>query len=118
MAVVVLKHYALCTHTHTHTHTHTAASGPPLNVQAEPGGAGSVLVSWTPPTGAVNSYIILYGPADTPPLSVRVTDSAATTHTIEGIAVETEYTVQMWAYIDLPSSLSNSATVYLDGERI
>ena len=87
-------------------------------MQAEPGGAGSVLVSWDPSTGAVDGYIILYGPADTLPLSMRVTDSTATTHTIEGIAVETEYTVQMLAYIDLPSSLSNSATVYLDGERI
>ena len=77
-------------------------------------------MTWTPPTGGVNGYVIVYGPtnaADTETLSVRVDDSAATTHTIEGIATEREYTVHMWAFLDLPSSLSNSDTVFLDGEN-
>ena len=113
--------YSQVTLSHTtHTHPHTAPSGPPLNVRAKPGGGGSVLVTWTPPTGGVNGYVIVYGPtnaADTETLSVRVDDSAATTHTIEGISTEREYTVHMWAFLDLPSSLSNSDTVFLDGEN-
>jgi hypothetical protein len=97
-------------------------SGPPLNVRAEPGGGGSVVVTWTPPTGEISGYIIVYGPKDAQPTetlsAVNVDNPAVTAHTLEDIAPETEYTVEMWAYLELPSSRSQPTTIHLDGENL
>ena len=97
----------------------TVPSGPPLNVRAEPGGGGSVVVTWTPPTGEISGYIIVYGPKDAQPTeTVNVDNPAVTAHTLEDIAPETEYTVEMWAYLELPSSRSQPTTIHLDGENL
>ena len=99
----------------------TVPSGPPTNVRAEPGGGGSVRVTWTQPSGKVSGYVIVYGPTNAPPTEtpspVNVEDPAAIDYTIEDIAPEIEFTIEMWAYLDLPSSSSNPTTIYLDGEN-
>lgn len=48
---------------------------------------------------------------------MNVDDPAAIDYTIENIAPEIEFTIEMWAYLDLPSSSSNPTTIYLDGEN-
>ena len=99
----------------------TVPSGPPLNVRAEPGGGGSVVVTWTPPTGEISGYIIVYGPTDAPPpetlSAVNVDNPAVTAYTLEDITPEREYTIEMWAYLELPSSRSQPTTIHLDGEN-
>ena len=96
---------------------YTAPSGPPLNVLAVTGGQGSVLVSWTIPIGGASGYVVMFYPTDDTEAitNVRVDDGIATSYTIENVETETEYTVQMLAYIHLPSDLSETTTVYLDG---
>ena len=73
---------------------------------------------WTPPTSGASGYLILYHPSNAPQqaLSEIVNDPSATDYLIEGVMAETEYTVQMVAYAELPTSLSINATVYLDGK--
>ena len=48
---------------------------------------------------------------------MNVDDLAAIDYTIENIAPEIEFTIEMWAYLDLPSSSSNPTTIYLNGEN-
>ena len=77
-----------------------------------------MLVSWTQPQGGASGYAVVYRPTSTPPsqaLHVRVEDAGATNYTIQSVETEANYTVQVLAYIHLPSSLSQAATVYLDG---
>ena len=91
----------------------TVPSGPPLNVHAEPGGGGNVVVSWTQPAGKISGYIIVYGSK-----AVNVDNPAVTAYTLEDITLETQYTVEMWAYLELPSSRSQPTTIYLDSENL
>ena len=61
--------------------------------------------------------MIVYRPSNSDQThSVQVDDAEATSYIIESVMTETEYTVQMIAYMELSTSLSNSATVYLDGK--
>jgi hypothetical protein len=77
-----------------------------------------VVVTWTPPTGEISGYIIVYGPKDAPPpetlSAVNVDNPAVTAYTLEDITPEREYTIEMWAYLELPSSRSQPTTIHLD----
>ena len=119
----LLRPHTVCQYGNTST-THeklsslTVPSGPPTDVQAEPGGRGSVRVNWTAPDSGASGYVIVYRPSSAPSnqtMSVQV-DTEATSYVIESVMTETEYTVQVLAYLELPTSLSSSATVYLDGK--
>ena len=99
----------------------TVPSGPPREVRAVPGGAGSVRVTWTHPPGGASGYVIFYSPSSPMAdhtLSVQVDDPEATSHTIQSMMTQTEYTIQMLAYAELSTALSDSTTVYLDGKCI
>ena len=80
-----------------------------------------MVVTWTPPTGEISGYIIVYGPKDAPPpetlSAVNVDNPAVTAYTLEDITPESEYTIEMWAYLELPSSRSQPTTIHLDGEN-
>ena len=94
----------------------TVPSGPPREVRAVPGGAGSVRVTWTHPPGGASGYVIFYSPSSPMAdhtLSVQVDDPEATSHTIQSMMTQTEYTIQMLAYAELSTALSDSTTVYL-----
>ena len=76
-------------------------------------------VTWTPPTGGADGYLIVYRPSVANPsesVSIRIDNATATSYLIENMAAETEYTIQMLAFAELPTSLSNSITIFLDGK--
>ena len=78
-------------------------------------------MSWTPPDSGASGYVIVYRPSNAPSnqtLSAQVDDAEATSYVIKSVMTETEYTVQVLAYMELPTTLSNGATVYLDGKSI
>ena len=119
MCIIIMISMKCMEHTFTHVHAHTVPSGPPTDVQAEPGASGSVHVSWTGPVSGATGYAIYYRPTNSPSDQtqfVLVNNGDATSYTVEGIKPETEYTVQMLTYAELPTTLSNTATVFLDGE--
>ena len=88
-----------------------------MEVQAVPGGSNSVHVSWTSPTSGANGYLILYRPtSEIHNETVRIDDSTATSYIIENVMGRVNYTIQMLAYLELSSSLSNIVEIELDGK--
>ena len=92
-------------------------SSPPMEVRVVPGGSNTVHVSWTPPTSGANGYLILYRPtSQVHNETVRIDNSTATSYIIESVMGQTVYTIQMLAYLELSTSLSNTVEIEIDGK--
>ena len=91
------------------------APSPPSGVTVSQNGLGSVLVSWTPPSGepAVTGYIIYYQQDG----GQRLSQSAGptdTTVTITGLMAGANYTVTMVATSStLPSNETEAVTIMI-----
>ena len=90
-------------------------SSPPMEVRAVSGGSNSVHVSWTPPTSGASGYLILYT-SEVHNETVRIDNSTATSYIMESVMGQIVYTIQMLAYLELSTSLSNIVEIELDGK--
>ena len=88
-----------------------------MEVQAVPGGGNSIRVSWTPPTSGANGYLILYRPTGgVHNETIRIDNSTARSYVIESVMGRVKYTIQILAYLELSTSLSNIVEIELDGK--
>ena len=74
--------------------------------------SSSITVSWSPPVGGADGYVILYYKKEENKKSLPVTKtSSLLTKLSEGHL----YTIRVLAYKDLPSLLSDPVLVKVDG---
>ena len=78
------------------------------------------MVSWSPPVGGAGGYVILYstdGDNNMSGMTQLVEGGTKTSSLITGLRGGQTYTIRMFAYKDLPSMLSDTIYVKLDGEK-
>ena len=85
-------------------------SGPPTNLSVKILSSSSLSVSWIPPIGVVEGYIIQYSGID--PLLINGRDTLS--DILEGLTKGMTYEFHVFAYRDLPSTEYNKVTVLLD----
>ena len=72
--------------------------------------SSSLSISWIPPAGVVEGYIIQYSGIDP-----QLINGDTLSYMLEGLTPGMIYQFSVFTYIDLPSSESNEVTVLLDG---
>ena len=97
-----------------------APSGPPVfkSVSASINST-NITVRWSPPVGGANGYVILYSTDGASNMtSVQLVMGGDKTSTLlTGLRGRQTYAIRMFAYKDLPSMLSDTINVNLDGEK-
>ena len=98
-----------------------APSGPPVLVGVTPSfNSYSIMVSWSPPVGGAGGYVILYstdGDNNMSGMTQLVKGGDKTSSLLTGLREGHTYTIRMFAYKDLPSMLSNTIYVKINGEK-
>ena len=90
------------------------APSPPSGVAVSQNGAGSIQVSWTPPSGQPNvtGYIIYYQQQDGGHTGSKMAGATATTTTITGLITGATYFISMVATSStLPSTATTSENI-------
>ena len=78
------------------------------------------MVSWSPPVGGAGGYVILYSTdhdGNMSGMTKLVEGGDKTSSLLTGLKGGQTYTIRMFAYKDLPSILSDTIYVKLDGEK-
>ena len=91
-----------------------APSGPPDDVVVSIKSSSSITVSWSPPVGGADGYVILYS---TEGASNMVEGGDQTSSLLTGLSEGQLYTIRVLAYKDLPSLLSDPVIVKIDGKE-
>ena len=78
--------------------------------------SSSITVSWSPPVGGADGYVILYSTEESSNMTQLVEGENQTNSLLTGLSEGFLYTIRMFAYKDLPSLLSNPVEVILDGK--
>ena len=78
--------------------------------------SSSVFVTWSPPLGGANGYVILYSAEEVSNLSQLVEGGDQTSSLLTGLSEGQLYTIRVFAYKDLPSLLSDPVQVMIDSE--
>ena len=73
--------------------------------------SSNVSISWVPPLGVVEGYIIHYSGVDP-----KLINEDTLNYVIEGLTQGMIYQLSVFAYRDLPSTAFNDVTVLLDGK--
>ena len=79
----------------------------------------NITVSWSPPVGGATGYVILYSTDGTSDkTSAQLVEGGnKTSSLLTGLRGEQTYAIRMFAYKDLPSMLSDTIYVNLDGKK-
>ena len=79
--------------------------------------SSSITVSWSPPVGGADGYVILYSTIDDEDnnLTQLVEGEDQTSSQLTGLSEGQLYTIRVLAYKDLPSLLSDPVLVRIDG---
>ena len=75
--------------------------------------SSSITVSWSPPVGGADGYVILYNEA-----TWLVEGGDQTSSLLTGLSEGQLYTIRMFAYKDLPSLLTDPVLVRFDGKEL
>ena len=97
-----------------------APSGPPTRVEVPMKSSYSIIVSWSPPVGGASGYVILYstdGASNMSGMTQLVEEGNKIRSLLTGLRVGQTYAIRMFAYKDLPSILSDTIFVQLNGEK-
>ena len=68
-------------------------------------------MSWLPPVGGADGYVILYSAEGTSNLTQLVEGGDQTSSLLTGLSEGQLYTIRVFAYKDLPSPLSDTVLV-------
>lgn len=97
-----------------------APLSPPTNITPEFLGSGNVKITWDPPEGPINGYQLFYEKVDGSNSDVKevvnITGSNVSYVTLFSLEAAATYVIYMLAYADLPSELSDSIYVTLNGQ--
>ena len=91
---------------------------PPTNITPEFLGSGNVKISWDPPDGPINGYQLFYNKVNDVKEVVNITGSNISYVTLFSLEAAATYVIDMLAYADLPTELSDSIYVTLNGQWI
>ena len=92
-----------------------APSGPPMDVKVSIYSSSSILVSWKPPVGGADGYVILYSASNMTHLIEQKTLNMSLLYFLnEGHL----YTIRVFAYKDLPSMPFDAGNIYFAGTYI
>ena len=80
--------------------------------------SSSITVSWSPPVGGADGYVILYSTDDEKDYDMTqlVEGVCQTSSLLTGLSEGQLYTIRVLAYKDLPSLLSDPVLVRIDGQ--
>ena len=94
-----------------------APSGPPVGVTASINSSSSITVSWSPSVGGADGYVILYSISTegSSNMTQLVEGGNQTSSLLTGLSENHLYTINVFAYKDLPSLLSAPVQLMLDG---
>ena len=95
-----------------------APFGPPANITPTFLGSGNVSLSWDPPDGPVYGYQLFYTQANGSEMGiVRMVNisNMNTSVILYGLEAAATYSIQMLAYADLPTTMSEAIEVTLNG---
>ena len=96
----------------------SAPSGPPDDVAVSIVSSSSITVSWSPPVGGADGYVILYSAEGTSNMTQLVEGGDLTSSLLTGLSEEQLYTIRVFAFNDLPSLLSDPVLVEIDGKLL
>ena len=92
-----------------------APSGPPMEVKVSIYSSSNILVSWKPPVGGADGYVILYSASNVTHLIEQRTLNMSLLYFLnEGHL----YTIRVFAYKDLPSMSFDAGNIYFAGADI
>ena len=77
--------------------------------------SSSITVSWSPPVGGADGYVILYSAEGASNMTQLVEGGDQTSSLLTGLSEGQLYTIRVFAYKDLPSLLSDPVLVRIDG---
>ena len=80
--------------------------------------ASSITVSWSPPVGGADGYVILYSAEGASNRTQLVEEEDQTSSLLTGLSEGQLYTIRAFAYKDLPSLLSDAVLVRIDGNKM
>ena len=92
-----------------------APSGPPDDVVVSINFSSSITVSWSPPVGGADGYVILYSAEGASNITQLVEGGDQTSSLLTGLSEGQLYTIRVFAYKDLPSLLSDPVLVKIYG---
>ena len=93
----------------------SAPRGPPMNVKVSIYSSSHILVSWSPPVGGADGYVILYSASNVTHMIEQRRQNMSLLHFLnEGHF----YTIRVFAYKDLPSMLFDAGNIYFAGTYI
>ena len=78
--------------------------------------SSSITVSWSPPVGGADGYVILYSTEGSSNMTQLVEGEDQTSSLLTGLSEGHLYTIRMFAYKDLPSLMSDYVQVMLDSK--
>ena len=93
-----------------------APSGPPDDVVVSIKSSSSITVSWSPPVGGADGYVILYSTEGASNMTQLVEGGDQTSSLLTGLSEGQLYTIRVLAYKDLPSLLSDLVQVKFEGK--
>ena len=93
----------------------SAPSGPPLNVLAMVQSLSNISVSWSPPVGGADGYIILYSAEGASNKTKEVEDQ--TSSLLTGLSEGQLYTISVFAYKNLNSQPSQPMKAVILGSK-
>ena len=73
-------------------------------------------MSWSPPVGGADGYVILYSTEGDSNMTQLVEGGDQTSSLLTGLSEGQLYTIRVSAYKDLPSLLSDPVLVRIDGQ--
>ena len=77
--------------------------------------SSSITVSWSPPVGVADGYVILYSAEGASNMTQLVEGGDQTSSLLTGLIEGQLYTISVFTYKDLPSLLSDPVLVRIDG---
>ena len=94
-----------------------APSSPPDDVVVSINSSSSITVSWSPPVGGADGYVIIYWDERASNMTQLVEGGDQTSSLLTGLSEGQLYTIRVvFAYKDLPSLLSDAVLVRIDGQ--
>ena len=92
-----------------------APSGPPMDVKVSIYSSSNILVSWKPPVGGADGYVILYSASNV----THLIEQRTLTMSLLNFLNESHlYTIRVFAYKDLPSLPYDAGNIYFAGTCI
>ena len=86
-----------------------------MDVKASINSSSSITVSWSPPVGGADGYVIIYSNEESSNMTRLVEGGNHSSSLLTGLSEGHLYTISVFAYKDLPSLLSAPVYLILDG---